>query len=167
MRPTAAKVRSAIFDRLQAEVEGARVLDLFAGSGALSIEAISRGASHAELVEHHPALVRHLRAQMDALDLQGVTRIHPSDVLRFLNSACEAPFDLVVLDPPYAGSDVVADVLEGLVQGGWLATGAVVVSERGRKGAVAGQNTPDLHLEKAREYGQTLVEFHRYEPSTA
>ncbi|WP_205633047.1 RsmD family RNA methyltransferase, partial [Enhygromyxa salina] len=79
VRPSSSRVRSAIFDRLQHEVVGARVLDLFAGTGALAIEAISRGAAHATLVEQQPQLIRFLDQQLDALGIHAHARVIMGD----------------------------------------------------------------------------------------
>lgn len=165
MRPTAAKIRAAIFDRLQSDVQGMRVLDLFAGSGALAFEALSRGAAEADLVDCHPALVRHLRNQIQVLELHGSARVHRADARRFVERPSVRPFDLVLLDPPYASANCIPGLLEDLVGGGWFAPGAVVVCERGRAGTPSGSLPPALHLEKSREFGQTQVEFLRFQPS--
>ena len=161
LRPTAARVRGAIYDRLQHEVRGARVLDLFAGSGAMAIEALSRGAAFATLVEAHPRVVRHLHAQLQALDLRDVTRVLKGEAAAVLQGAPE-PYDLVIVDPPFATPDVFAPLAHDLAAG-WLADNAVVVCERERvRGKSPSVTWPEgLTLEATRVYGQAVVEFLR------
>ena len=147
VRPSSARVRSASFDRLPAEVVGARVLDLFAGSGALAIEAISRGAAHAVLVEHDRDLVRFLAAQLDALSLRDPCELIHADAQRFLiRPVPDSPFDLILVDPPYAALDLYADVLELLVANRWLAESGVIVVEyekhRGARPAIPTSRGP-------------------------
>jgi 16S rRNA (guanine966-N2)-methyltransferase len=161
LRPTAARVRGAIFDRLRDHVHGARVLDLFAGSGAMSIEALSRGAAFATLVEVHPTVVRHLHAQLQTLGLGGATRVVKADAADVLRGPPEA-YDLVIIDPPFATPEVFAPLCHDLVDG-WLADNALVVCERER---VRGKSPPvawpdGLTLEATRVYGPAVVEFLR------
>lgn len=164
LRPTGARVRGAIFDRLGQQVHGARVLDLFAGSGALSLEAISRGAASATLVEPHRAVVRHLQAQVRALDLGAQVEIVATTAQAHLRTA-PRPYDLVLVDPPFANPEVFEPVAEALLQG-WLAPDAVVVCERER---IRGKSQPvawpaGLEIEASRVYGQAVVEFLRPHP---
>jgi 16S rRNA (guanine966-N2)-methyltransferase len=160
LRPTAARVRGAIYDRLGAVIEGACVLDLFAGSGALSFEALSRGAERATLVEVDGRVVRHLHGQARALEVEASIEIVRADAIRFLCSAQARPHDLVLVDPPFAMPDVFEPIAQALV-GGWLAADAWVVCERelvrGKCPAVAWP--AGLELRVARTYGQAVVEF--------
>jgi 16S rRNA (guanine966-N2)-methyltransferase len=159
LRPTAARIRGAIYDRLGSAVEAANVLDLFAGSGALSFEALSRGAERATLVEVDARVVRHLREQVRALDLDASVEIVRSDALRFLRRA-PRPYDLVLVDPPFATPDVFEPIAHALV-GGWLAPGAWVVCERELvRGQCPAVGWPlGLELRVTRTYGQAVVEF--------
>ncbi len=134
VRPTADRVRQAIFDVLAhapwaPDLEGARVVDLFAGSGALGIEALSRGAAFALFVERDPTAAAAIRANLEALGLEGRGRIERRDAA-LLGPCPVAPFDLAFLDPPY-GKDLAAPALAQLAEGGWLASEAVAVAERG------------------------------------
>lgn len=161
-------MRSAIFDRLQGEVVGARVLDLFAGSGALAIEALSRGAREATLVERQGELVRFLGRQLEALGLRDRTRVVRSDARRFLAPGPDGPaFDLVLVDPPYAEIGLYDQVLSALLDGGWLAPAAVVVVEyhrhRGQRPAIAVPAA--LRCEAIRNHGHTALEFLRCPPA--
>lgn len=173
VRPSSSRVRGAIFDRLQAEVVGARVLDLFAGTGALAIEALSRGAAQATLVEQHPGLEKFLVRQLDALGLGDRARVVGDDARRFLTRCARAPgfvpFDLALVDPPYAEYSLYEAVLAGLVEHAGLAADAVVVIEyekhRGRRPALA--IPPQLVSEAIRDHGQTTLEFLRHVPPSA
>ena len=141
-RPTADRVRQALFDMLlhapwggRAVIEGARVLDAFAGTGALGLEALSRGAASATFMEQDRAALRMLRANAAACRAEGRCTVLPVDVLAApMGEAC----GLVFLDPPY-GQDFVARALARLRDMGWIAPGALVVAETGRDEAL-----PDL-----------------------
>ncbi|WP_270939140.1 16S rRNA (guanine(966)-N(2))-methyltransferase RsmD [Falsiroseomonas oryzae] len=135
-RPTAERVRQALFDMLwhapwagREAVEGARVLDAFAGTGALGLEALSRGATYATFIEQDRAALAALRRNIEALREQPATRVIPGDATR--PPRAEAPCSLLFLDPPYA-KDLVPRALAALAAGGWVAPGALVVAEVGR-----------------------------------
>ncbi len=110
IRPTAAKVREAVFSILGPAVLGARVLDLFAGTGALGIEALSRGAAIAVFVEDHPEALKVLRRNLEDLDLLGRTTVWPLPVTTALKKVAGRGerFSLAFLDPPYGGGDAAA-----------------------------------------------------------
>ena len=101
MRPTAEPVRAALLDELAKDVKGARVLDLFAGTGALGLEAVSRGAKSADFVEFRPDSLHALRANVAALGLQKTTRIFKKDAVPFVAALSEHAYDLAFADPPY------------------------------------------------------------------
>jgi 16S rRNA (guanine966-N2)-methyltransferase len=155
-RPTSDRVREALFSALEARglIEGAAALDLFAGSGALGLEAASRGAASVVLVDSARGAADVARRNAAALGLTGV-RVVQAPVLRYL-AGPPAPADLVLLDPPYAlDDDAVAAVLDGL-DAGHVAPGAVVVVERSAR-------SPEPRWprgwtgEGARRYGDTAV----------
>lgn len=153
-RPTADRVREAVFSSLQPRLRGARVLDLFAGSGAMAIEALSRGAAEATLVETSRPALDAIRANLITADVADratvVASALPGALLRVLG-----PFDVLLLDPPY-GLDrhVVAAVLEALVP--VAAPGAVVVLEQAsRSGPPPWPST--LLPGRARRYGDTTI----------
>ncbi|MPZ65103.1 MAG: 16S rRNA (guanine(966)-N(2))-methyltransferase RsmD [Pseudonocardiaceae bacterium] len=131
-RPTSDRVREAVFGTLQSRVDldGARVLDLYAGSGALGLEALSRGAAHARFVESDRRAAAILQRNVDALGLPGaeVTVGAAETVLR---SGPQQAYDLVLADPPYSqlGPEL-ADVLDALAVNRWLSPGALLVIER-------------------------------------
>jgi 16S rRNA (guanine966-N2)-methyltransferase len=169
LRPTGAKVRQAIFDRLGPAVLDTRVLDLYAGSGALAIEALSRGAASATLIEKDQRVVRHLTAQLAALGLAGRATITRGDAEQLLAAGPSAAptanvrgrYDLVFVDPPFASPHVFGPITHALVEHGWLAPGAHVVCERERvRGAAPNVEYPlPLALATSRIYGQVTVEF--------
>jgi 16S rRNA (guanine966-N2)-methyltransferase len=100
LRPTADRVRETLFNWLQQKLPGARVLDLFAGTGALGFEAASRGAAQAVLIEREPALAANLRASVQRLHAENVEIVH-EDALRWLARAPDIRFDIAFLDPPF------------------------------------------------------------------
>ena len=155
LRPTADRVRESLFARL-GDLEGAAVLDLFAGTGALGIEALSRGAASLVSVERARGAVAVLRANVAALRLNSSTRVMVEDVVHAVRRLGRAGmrFDLVLADPPYASREA-QRALEALVEAEVLAAGAVVVLERGKSHPspyVAG-----LALLDERRYGDTVV----------
>ncbi|HEV2291773.1 MAG TPA: 16S rRNA (guanine(966)-N(2))-methyltransferase RsmD [Gemmatimonadales bacterium] len=102
VRPTADRVREAWFSILGAAVPGARVLDLFAGSGALGLEALSRGAAHAEFVERHRLSLAALRENIAALGVEAQVAVRPADAMKFAAALPPGAFDIALADPPYA-----------------------------------------------------------------
>jgi 16S rRNA (guanine966-N2)-methyltransferase len=157
-RPTTDRVKEALFSSLGPRVAGATVLDLYAGSGALAIEALSRGASRAVLVDRDAAAAAAIRANLDATGFAAVARLERVTVSSFLGrSVPEGPFDLVFLDPPYdVSSSEVAGVLGGLAAGELLAPGGTVVVERPKSGEPV--VLPDgWGIERERAYGDTLL----------
>ena len=103
VRPTADRVREAWFSILQRPVRGARVLDLFAGSGALGLEALSRGAVSADFVEIHRAAIAVLKANIATLQVDDHAVIHRADALKFAEQLAAGQYDVAFADPPYAG----------------------------------------------------------------
>ncbi len=165
VRPTAARVREAIFSRLFDRVVGVTVLDLFAGSGACTFEALSRGAERAIAVDHDAAVIRHLRAQSEDFSLSTSVECVHQDACAFLRCGrgSRTPIGLVFIDPPYADVALPSEVLVALVAGGWLRDRAEIILERARvRGqASAIELAPGFHREAVRDYGQTSVEFLR------
>jgi len=154
-RPTSDRVREALFSVLGDRVAGARVLDLFAGSGALGLEALSRGAAEATFVDAAPAAVRAVRANLDALGI--AAELRRADARAFLRTASAAArhYDLVFLDPPYrSAAGLGRDLAEALPA--VLAPGALVVAESDRRAPI----DLDLPLHDERRYGDTLLRFH-------
>jgi 16S rRNA (guanine966-N2)-methyltransferase len=136
-RPTSERTREALFNSLRTlvDLDGARVLDLFAGSGAVGLEALSRGAAAAVFVDCDGAAADVLRRNVAAVGLPGAS-ILKRRVAAVLSSEPAEGFELIFADPPYAfGDDELADVLVRLRDRHWLAEGAVVVLERPAQGA--------------------------------
>jgi 16S rRNA (guanine966-N2)-methyltransferase len=159
-RPTADRVREALFNRLEHEgmLHGARVLDLYAGSGALGLEAASRGAAHALLVESASAAVAVCRRNVAALGLTGVD-VRASPVATVLAAEPAAPYDLVLIDPPYdLPAEALRAALTRLVDGGWLAEGAMVVVERSARDTEPCWPAGLLRFDE-RRYGETRLWF--------
>jgi 16S rRNA (guanine966-N2)-methyltransferase len=102
VRPTADRVREAWFNIIQRSIRGARVLDLFAGSGALGLEALSRGAATAEFVETHRLALGALRANIKTLNVSDRTVVHPRDAMKFAEQLHPGQYDVAFADPPYA-----------------------------------------------------------------
>ncbi len=127
-RPTSERAKEAVFSMLQFELSGARVLDLFAGSGQMALEAISRGASSAVLVDASREAVDILRKNVAKTHFEAECEIKCADYAQFLRGKCQASFNLVILDPPYAAR-LVAPALKLLLCGGWLSAGATIVCE--------------------------------------
>jgi 16S rRNA (guanine966-N2)-methyltransferase len=168
-RPTSDRARQAVFNILEHApwsegVRGRRVIDLFAGSGALGFEALSRGAAFCLFVETDEAARGAIRENVDAMSLFGVTRVHRRDATALgARPGADGPaFDLAFLDPPYA-KGLGEQALAHLAQGGWLAPGALVVFERGVSEPpfeAAGFEVLD-----ARDYGAARVHFLRWSPA--
>jgi len=155
-RPTSDRVREALFSVLGPRVEGARVLDLFAGSGALGIEALSRGAAEATFVDAAPAAVRAIRANLAALGIEAeVVRADARAALRTARAAARQ-YDLLFLDPPYRLAGRLAPDLAEAVEG-VLAPGGSVVTESDRRAPLALDTVP---LTDERRYGDTLIRIH-------
>ncbi len=153
-RPTADRVREALFSIL-ASVDGARVLDLFAGSGALAIEALSRGASEATLVDPSPAAIAAMRRNLTALGVSAELRRQRAMVFLEEARADARQYDLVFVDPPYQrASDLGRQLSPALPP--VLAPGARVVTESDRRGPL----DLDLPLLSERRYGDTLIRIH-------
>ena len=159
-RPTLDRVRESLFSILQLRVPGARVLDLFAGSGALSLEAVSRGAAMAVMVDHDRAAIAAERANIEALRFTDRTRVLPMDWQRAVGLlASEGQrFELVFLDPPYAMRDMTA-VMEALTP--LLAEEALVVLEH--QAAVMPLTADGYRMTDQRRYGYVGVSF--FEPA--
>jgi 16S rRNA (guanine966-N2)-methyltransferase len=126
IRPTPDRVRETLFNWLAPRIAGARCLDLFAGSGALGLEALSRGAGEAVFVEREHRVAEELRTLLAEWDAAHATVI-AADARRFLAGAAQ-PFDIVFLDPPFASRDVLEACAEQM-EGGWLAPGALIYVE--------------------------------------
>jgi 16S rRNA (guanine966-N2)-methyltransferase len=162
VRPTADKVRQAVFNILAhadfaVALEGARVADLFAGTGAMGIEALSRGAAFCLFVDDAAESRALIRDNVEMLNLTGVSKIWRRDATSLGDMAAVAggPFELVILDPPYHKA-LIEPALVSLRRGGWLAEDAVVVAETAEDESVVGDGYTRVN---ERTYGETRVTF--------
>jgi 16S rRNA (guanine(966)-N(2))-methyltransferase RsmD len=167
-RPTSDRLRETLFNVLAPRIQGAAFLDLYAGSGAVGIEALSRGASQVTFVERAPAALSVLRANLEKLGVTAGFRIQPGSVKAFLqrsNTRQALQFDLVFLDPPYDLAKEYAGTLDllGGEASGLLAPGAMVIAEHRRKEKLAdryGQMTRTRLLEQ----GDAALSFYAASP---
>jgi 16S rRNA (guanine966-N2)-methyltransferase len=161
VRPTSDKVRQAIFNILEHRdfgfpfaLEGARVADFFAGTGAMGIEALSRGARYCLFVDNSAASRALIRENVEALGLTGASKIWRRDAASLGPLDTLSPFDLAFLDPPYR-KGLIAPALAGLRDGGWLNAPAVVVAEMAEDETVP--LTDGYDIIDDRVYGDTRV----------
>jgi len=169
VRPTSDKVRQAIFNILDhndfgSAPAGARVADLFAGTGALGLEALSRGAAFCLFVEDAAESRGLIRDNVEALKLTGATKIWRRDATRLgpMAPGAGGPFDLVFLDPPYR-KGLIAPALASLARGGWMAPGAVIVAETAADDDIP--STDGFAAIDTRVWGDTRVSFLRPQES--
>jgi 16S rRNA (guanine966-N2)-methyltransferase len=163
VRPTGDRAREGLFNSLGTlvELEGAAVLDLYAGSGALGLEALSRGADSVVFVENSPKVLPVLRANLAAVGLPG-GRVVAGSVPTVVARPAPAAFDVVLTDPPYATPVTeVLTVLDRLHRGAWLAPGALVVVERSSREEPFDWPTPLVGL-RERRYGEALLRYGRF-----
>ena len=160
LRPTSDRVREAIFNLLVNggygnPLNGARVLDIFAGTGALGLEALSRGATHASFIENGKAALALLTRNIVLMRAEAMTVLHRKDAPA-PGPNPSAPFEVIFLDPPY-GKAMGEAALNAALAGGWIAPGALIVWEEG-----AAPTLPEgVTLEDQRKYGDTLVTIAR------
>ena len=161
-RPTADRVRQALFDMLlhapwggRGAIDGVRVLDGFAGTGALGLEALSRGAANATFLERDVAALAVLRSNITALRAQARCNVLTTDVL---SAPPGAPCDLVFLDPPY-GQDLVSRAVVHLARGGWIGPGALIVAETGHAEPLPSGEVLAAQLLGERQHGAARISF--------
>jgi 16S rRNA (guanine966-N2)-methyltransferase len=153
-RPITDRVKETLFAILGDRVPDARVLDLYAGSGAIGIEALSRGARSVDFVEHGRAAVDAIRANLAAARLADEARMHTADVEAYLGRTADGPWDLVVLDPPYEVRAIVAPLRATVPH---LAPGAMVVVKHFWR-----TELPEVHglaVARQRRFGETMLTF--------
>ena len=160
LRPTSGRVREAIFTLLVNggygnPLNGARVLDIFAGTGALGLEALSRGATHASFIENGKPALALLTRNIALMRADSETALHRKDATA-PGPNPSAPFEVIFLDPPY-GKAMGEAALNAALAGGWIAPGALIIWEEG-----AAPTLPEgVTLEDQRKYGDTLVTIAR------
>jgi len=163
IRPTADRLRESLFNILTHAygdpVSGARVLDLFAGTGAMGLEALSRGAAFALFVDDGAGARGIISENVETLGAGGSTRLFRRDATRMGEATPNAPFSLVFCDPPY-GRDLAPKALRSCAEGGWLTPGALVVVEEAQGVEVT---LPEgFETIERRDYGETKVVFGRF-----
>jgi 16S rRNA (guanine966-N2)-methyltransferase len=160
IRPTTDRTREAVFNvlahRFADRLEGGRVLDLFAGTGALGLEALSRGASYAVFIEESAEGRGLIRTNVEAFGLTGRTTIFRRDATALGEAGTLAPFGLVFADPPY-GNGLGERALRSALAGGWLVPGALCVVEE--KASAPFEPGPDFATLDERGYGETIIRF--------
>jgi 16S rRNA (guanine966-N2)-methyltransferase len=160
IRPTTDRTREAVFNvlahRFADRLEGGRVLDLFAGTGALGLEALSRGASYAVFIEESAEGRGLIRTNVEAFGLTGRTKIFRRDATALGEAGTLAPFGLVFADPPY-GNGLGERALRSALAGGWLVPGALCVVEE--KASAPFEPGPDFATLDERGYGETIIRF--------
>ena len=161
-RPFADRVKQTLFAILEPELPGAAVLDLFAGSGAGGIEALSRGAARAVFVDRDPAAIRTIRENLRRTDLAAAADVRPGDALAYVRhrGPQDEPFDLVLIDPPYAEFDVLLVSLRLISEHRLVRPGGRVVAKHFWRDSL-----PDevglLRSERSRRFGETALTFYR------
>jgi 16S rRNA (guanine966-N2)-methyltransferase len=158
VRPTTDRVREAMFEVLGDAVDGARVLDLYSGTGALGIEALSRGAEWCDFVEADSKACEVIRSNLMLTALVDRTHVHPVQVSRAF-PRLEGPYELVVADPPYEYDRAEAELAE-VISRGLLARGGTLVVEHSQR-KVWPQQVGGLPQLTSRRYGDTRVTFYR------
>lgn len=160
IRPTTDRTREAVFNvlahRFPERLDGARVLDLFAGTGALGLEALSRGASYAVFIEESAEGRGLIRTNVEAFGLTGRTKIFRRDATALGEAGTIAAFGLVFADPPY-GKGLGERALRSAKAGGWLAPGALCVVEEAA--AAPFEAGPGFSVVDERNYGETVIRF--------
>ncbi len=161
-RPMRDFVREAVFDMLGELVNGARVLDLFAGSGSLGLESLSRGAEEAVFVDRGREPARIIQENLDNLGVGSRGKVVRSEILEYLRryGSPERPFNLIFIDPPFKiDVNYRKELLKKLSEGGFLSPAAVVVMEAPLRSSVT-EPPPGLEFRERRKYGETAVDIY-------
>lgn len=168
LRPTSDRLRETLFNVLSPSIQGARFLDIFAGTGAIGIEALSRGASEAVFLEDHPPAVKLIRHNLDSLDIRSGFEVLSGDAVRGLEKLAErakngvSAFDIVFLDPPYAAAADCQRVLTCLSASPLLKESAIVIAEHSRKLDLP-EHVGTLHRYRILRQGDAALSFFRLE----
>lgn len=162
LRPTSAKVREALFDILRDDITGASFLDLYAGSGAVGCEALSRGATKAVFVENDRQRAKTILEFVNKAGLDDRASVYQEPVMGFLSRADKSAmrFDIVFADPPYAAEEI-AEVLSFIDRGRLLQDGGSVVVEHASKKPLDDSTMKTLRLIKTYRYGDTMLTRYR------
>jgi 16S rRNA (guanine(966)-N(2))-methyltransferase RsmD len=166
LRPTSDRLRETLFNILAPNISGARFADLFAGTGAIGIEALSRGAAEVVFIENHAPAAALIRKNLDSLGIRSGFTVLPVDILRGLEmlasrrKAVQAGFNLIFLDPPYAAAADYERVLEFLGATDLLTPGGMVIAEHGRKNALP-EKAESLRRFRVLKQGDAALSFYR------
>jgi 16S rRNA (guanine(966)-N(2))-methyltransferase RsmD len=159
IRPTAGRVKSALFNILAPRIPGARLLDLYAGTGLVGIEALSRGAEHVTFVESHTASCRVVKTNLERCGYAHLAHVRSMTASRFLQQPLHRPYDIVFVDPPYHAGEG-GNVLPLLGRGAIIAANGVVVIEHFHKVQLPAQ-VGRLVFVKSYRYGDTLLSLYQ------
>jgi 16S rRNA (guanine966-N2)-methyltransferase len=166
LRPTSDRLRETLFNVLGPSVEGSRFLDLFAGTGAMGIEALSRGAAEVVFVENHAPAAALIRRNLNSLGIRNGATVVEMDAARGLDKLARpggdetSPYDYVFLDPPYARANLYARVLESLGWGNLLAPGGVLIAEH-RRSFDLPEQVGALECYRVLKQGDAALSFYR------
>jgi 16S rRNA (guanine(966)-N(2))-methyltransferase RsmD len=154
IRPTGGKVKEAIFTMIQFDIEGRRVLDLFAGSGQLGLEALSRGAASAVFIDANPKVTDLIKRNAQKVKLYPKCVVLTTDYKAYLrNIMNKDKFDIIFLDPPYA-SEMIYEALSVIIEGDLIAPNGIIICETNDPSPISGGN---LVLHRHKKYGRTYV----------
>lgn len=159
IRPTTDRVKESVFNKLQGDVDGARVLDLFSGTGNLACECISRGAVHVDAVELNRKSIVIIQQNLKLLEIEDVVDVYQDDVLKYLKKYEGPPYDLVIADPPFT-EKMAHSVLEALAASSAVGPQTTVVTESSSHETVA-DSYANLEKSDERDYGDKRVSFWR------
>jgi 16S rRNA (guanine(966)-N(2))-methyltransferase RsmD len=172
MRPTSDRLRETLFNVLGPSVAGSRFIDLFAGTGAIGIEALSRGATDVVFIENHPPAVALIRRNLASLHIRSGATVLASDALRALEKLTSrlrgepAGYDFVFLDPPYAAAKDYARVLEFIGSANLLASSGIVVAEH-RRSFELPEEIGSLRCYRVLKQGDAALSFYRVADAAA
>ena len=153
-RPTAERIKEAVFSRIQFDLEGRRVLDLFSGSGQLALEALSRGAQEAVMIDKSSEAIKIIRENAEKTGLKDKCRIFQSDALDYIRRNTGEQFDIVFLDPPYA-SGLYTPILKALLSSNMLKQTSIIVCESD-KDIFSGEMKDKFEIIKQNRYGRII-----------
>lgn len=160
IRPTTDRVKESLFNILQSYIDGAEVLDLFAGTGNLGIEALSRGAQKVTFVEKNPKSLQLIKENLKALKIEEEYEIQKQDVMKFLKSTGDLQYDLIFIDPPFT-EKMAHDVMELLCQSQILKPGGILAIESAKKERMEDQYGSLIRHDK-RDYGDKILSLFSY-----
>lgn len=153
-RPTMDRVKEAIFNMIQFDIEGAMVLDLFAGSGSLSIESVSRGAMKAIAVDKSPEAIKIIEKNLETIGINNVAVVK-ADVIEYVNRMAGTKFDFIFMDPPFANFDIYEQVFKAIINADLLKDQALIILETKDPNKII---IPEgLAIQKQKKYGISHV----------